>query len=360
MNRTIKTRDTVISVKTADHRKNLAHYMKQSSIRAKQSAFHSKENPYQQEEYEHSPQTAAIDDIRTVWKKSVYESKFKTERQIRQYRQHRAAQRNLDPVTGKPIRQQSHFPITRRITAPIRNSYQMQMVRRTIRHYAESFRTYNRFTAALSNTFTRTGKVFRFSTKAIRGTARSLSALISVGSGALLIITMTLFFGVFSSLTNTSVLAWGIEIPEASVQPDFTNDDAWGDNNPYTRLGLTGQCTWFAWGRFYEIYGYDPGFRGNGRDCAAELVAAHPDKFELSYTPAAGAVFSTIGHNHVGIVISVDEDKITVQDGNLDGESNPFVEAMTDWHEIMWDIDVFVEHHGGVIYAVPKAEATFP
>ena len=353
MNRTIKTKNSVISVKTADHRKNLAHYMKQSSIRSKQPAFNSKDNPNQQEEYEPSPQGAAIDDIRTVWKKSVYESKFRTERQIRQYRQHRAAQRNLDPVTGQTTRRQLRFPITKRITAPIRNSYQMQMVRSTIRHYAESFRTYNRFTAVLSNTFTRTGKVFRFSAKALRSSARGLSALISAGSGALLIITMTLFFGVFSSFTNTSVLAQGIEIPEASEQPDFTNEDAWGDNNPYTRLGLTGQCTWFAWGRFYEIYGYDPGFRGNGWDCAAELVAAHPDKFELSYAPAAGAVFSTIGHNHVGIVIAVDGDKITVQDGNLDGESNPFVEAMTDWHEVIWNIDAFVEHHGGVIYAVP-------
>ena len=83
MNRTIKTRNTVISVKTADHKKNLAHYMKQSSIRAKQSAFHSKDNPNQQEEYALNPQGAAIDDIRTIWKKSVYESKFKTERQIR-------------------------------------------------------------------------------------------------------------------------------------------------------------------------------------------------------------------------------------------------------------------------------------
>ena len=42
-----------------------------------------------------------------------------------------------------------------------------------------------------------------------------------------------------------------------------------------------------------------------------------------------------------------------MRDCNLDGESNPFVEAMTDWHEVVWDIDAFVEHHGGVIYAIP-------
>ena len=48
--------------------------------------------------------------------------------------------------------------------------------------------------------------------------------------------------------------------------------------------------------------------------------------------------------------------RITVQDGNLDGKSNPFIEAMTDWHEVIWDISAFVEHHGGVIYAIPKQE----
>ena len=26
-------------------------------------------------------------------------------------------------------------------------------------------------------------------------------------------------------------------------------------NNYYSQLGLYGQCTWFAWGRFYELYG---------------------------------------------------------------------------------------------------------
>lgn len=83
------------------------------------------------------------------------------------------------------------------------------------------------------------------------------------------------------------------------------------------------------------------------------------NKLEFSYAPAAGAVFSTIGHNHVGIVIAVDGDKITVQDGNLDGESNPFVEAMTDWHEVVWDIDAFVAHHGGVVYAVPIIDAKY-
>ena len=62
-----------------------------------------------------------------------------------------------------------------------------------------------------------------------------------------------------------------------------------------------------------------------------ELVAAHPDKFERSSSPKAGAVFSAIGHNHVWIVIAVKDNTITVQEGNLDGITNTFQDAKKDW-----------------------------
>ena len=55
-----------------------------------------------------------------------------------------------------------------------------------------------------------------------------------------------------------------------------------------------------------------------------KLVAAHPDKFERSSSPKVGSVFSAIGHNHVGIVIAVKDNTITVQEGNLDGVSIPW------------------------------------
>lgn len=100
--------------------------------------------------------------------------------------------------------------------------------------------------------------------------------------------------------------------------PNFSaNKNAWTSSNPFYPH-CSGQCTWFAWGRFYEIYGYDPGFRGNGATCANELQNKHPEFFVISKKPKAGAVFST-GNNtygHVGIVIDVDGDTIIVQEGN--------------------------------------------
>ena len=136
-------------------------------------------------------------------------------------------------------------------------------------------------------------------------------------------------------------------------QPNFDNMNAWGSNNPYSQAKLYGQCTWFAWGRFYEIYGYSPGFTGDGWDCAEQLVNAHPDKFKLSDTPAVGAVFSCIGRNHTGIVIGWDGKNVTIQEGNLDNKTNTFEEAKKDWQTVTYSLEQFRTIYKGVVFTVP-------
>ena len=92
-------------------------------------------------------------------------------------------------------------------------------------------------------------------------------------------------------------------------------------SNPFQR----GQCTYFAWSRFYQVYGYDSGARGNGKTNAAEIVKAHSSQFKLSSTPAAGAVFSyeknslLPQYGHVGFVESYDEetDTVYISEGNV-------------------------------------------
>lgn len=138
------------------------------------------------------------------------------------------------------------------------------------------------------------------------------------------------------------------------TNPNFNNLEAWVTRNPYAQAGLYGQCTWFAWGRFYELYGYDPGFSGDGSSCVKELVAAHSDKFERSSSPKAGAVFSAIGHNHVCIVIAVKDNIITVQEGNLDGVTNTFQDAKKDWQTKSYTLDQLRSIYGGVVFANPK------
>lgn len=138
--------------------------------------------------------------------------------------------------------------------------------------------------------------------------------------------------------------------------------------SPYGQ-GCWGQCTWFAWGRFYEIYGYSPGFSGNGGTCVAELLKANGDKFYKSDKPVTGAVFSLYDYDecgHVGIVIDVDEDGegYTVQEGNLDIVSNPWNEAINDWREMHYDSPAAQAgiYGGEIIFAnphdVPKIEGS--
>ena len=140
--------------------------------------------------------------------------------------------------------------------------------------------------------------------------------------------------------------------------PDFSNAAAWkSPNNVYAAQGLYGQCTWFAWGRFYEIYGYSPGFSANGGDWVDELVRVHRDKFEKSNTPKVGAIFSATNPapwGHVGIVVGVNGDQITIQEGNLDGATNSFEVATKDWHTVTYSLSTLRTIYSGLTFANPK------
>ena len=84
------------------------------------------------------------------------------------------------------------------------------------------------------------------------------------------------------------------------------------------------------------------------------LVTHNSDQFRLSTTPDVGAVFSGIGQNHVGIVIAYDGMNITVQEGNLDGRTNAFEEAKTDWQTKVYTLESLSSTYGGAVFAVHK------
>lgn len=158
-------------------------------------------------------------------------------------------------------------------------------------------------------------------------------------------------------MSNSIVPFWYGVINKDNSNPNFNNSDAWVRKNPYAGRN-TGQCTWFAWGRFYEIYGYSPGFTTNGNGCVNQLLKAHGDKFVKSNVPVAGAVFSTgLGeqYGHVGIVLEVDEanDRIVIQDGNQNGQSDSFAEAQKDWRTKEYSLSEFCRMRGGTIFANP-------
>lgn len=124
-------------------------------------------------------------------------------------------------------------------------------------------------------------------------------------------------------------------------------------SNPFQR----GQCTYFAWSRFYQVYGYDSGARGNGKTNAAEIVKAHSSQFKLSSTPAAGAVFSyeknslLPQYGHVGFVEAYDEktDTIYISEGNvtINGKSgNIYIHKMK--------FSTLKKMYPDIVFAVPN------
>lgn len=127
-------------------------------------------------------------------------------------------------------------------------------------------------------------------------------------------------------LTTVDSTAEPLIVSTLGNDPDWDNEDAYKKYNQYYQDGWAGQCTWFALGRFYEIYGFDGGFRGNGQNCVDQLIEAHGDLFEKSDTPVAGAVFSLVGgeYGHVGIVTAVyDDGSFDIQDCNVSSVIHP-------------------------------------
>ncbi|WP_276930872.1 CHAP domain-containing protein [Faecalibaculum rodentium] len=141
--------------------------------------------------------------------------------------------------------------------------------------------------------------------------------------------------------------------PAVNGNIDFTDLDAWIRLNPYAPT-YYGQCTWFAWGRVYQIHGFAPNASGYGYEFAEQLYTNHPDRFRYSKTPAPGAVFSTdSASNHTGIVLDVQGDMLTIQDGNYNGVSDDFVTATGDWEQFTISLSGLKGRYSGLYFAVP-------
>lgn len=187
----------------------------------------------------------------------------------------------------------------------------------------------------------------------------SYTSSISIISQTELVKTNDTFAKVFTSSSNINK---AFEISQYvhtnyTKNPNFNNRAAWVSENPYSQAGLYGQCTWFAWGKFYEMYGYSPGFTGNGNQCANQLVNTHPDKFEISKTPKTGAVFSYKGYpyGHTGVITEVKDGMLTYMDGNYDNQTNSFEVAQSDWGTKTVPVEDFIGRYGGnIVFANPK------
>lgn len=116
------------------------------------------------------------------------------------------------------------------------------------------------------------------------------------------------------------------------------------------------QCTYYAWSRFYQVYGFSSGAFGNGKDNAGEIVAAHPDKFTLSNMPSGGAVFSAQANTlypefgHVGFVEAFDGTNLWISEGNYTLSNGDYGYI----HIYRTTFQAFKSMYPDVVFAVPN------
>lgn len=116
------------------------------------------------------------------------------------------------------------------------------------------------------------------------------------------------------------------------------------------------QCTYYAWSRFYQVYGFSSGAFGNGKDNAREIVAAHPDKFTLSNMPSGGAVFSAQANTlypefgHVGFVEAFDSTNLWISEGNYTLSNGDYGYI----HIYRTTFQAFKSMYPDVVFAVPN------
>lgn len=108
--------------------------------------------------------------------------------------------------------------------------------------------------------------------------------------------------------------------------PNFSKKELW--QAPLNTYPI-GQCTWYSAGALLDLYGtkLDFNYLGNGDNWVSALTQRHPQYFVYGpkgSMPVVGSVFSATSRNHVGIVLAVDGNNITILDGNTNG-------ATDDW-----------------------------
>lgn len=140
-----------------------------------------------------------------------------------------------------------------------------------------------------------------------------------------------------SNIPNGEMLVGSLSV----FAPDFSNSKYWKHSSDGGTNNLSyGQCTWFAYGMFYQIHGYAPNRDGShlpdGGDWATSI---HLDGWSASRSPTPGSIASvktpTRPHGTVAMVLAVNEDgTMTLAHGNANANlsEDPWGYAVNDWY----------------------------
>ena len=149
-----------------------------------------------------------------------------------------------------------------------------------------------------------------------------------------ILVLFTMVFSVFIAGAVSVKASWTIRqnLPNK-------NEAAWKyysapiNNYPLSPLN-GGNCTWYAYGRAYEVHGFDSGLGAMGNAKNWYWGAYENSPWQVDTTPAAGAVlcWEGGGYGHVGFVESVNNDgTVTWSESNygMEGYNYPAFRVVT-------------------------------
>ena len=140
---------------------------------------------------------------------------------------------------------------------------------------------------------------------------------------------------------------------EAFGQPNFFNLDACVLKIPMLNQGYMDNVPGLRGEDFMSTWIFTWLYRWWMALCKTTCWSS-PDAWELFDTPTDLCVLSGVGFNHVGIVLYYHNGILTIQHGNMDGETNTFEDATKDWCEMQISLEDIQERYDGVIFAVLK------
>lgn len=222
----IKTKEVIKDIKTPDRKKNFEHFEKKDNVRSKQNL----KNDEGKSNEQMNPKKYAVDKTISIEKQTAMNTGIKTkglikrrkkaqkqkDEQSQSYIKDKLVQKNKIKMKDKKafstgskeiskhskIKIRKNNPVSSQTITP--KNYNQRMKLQMIAKHKKKVKETKGTSSALSTGVDVTFKFFKGTFGAVKKAATSVNNIITMGTGLILLIVITLFIGVFSALSDDS------------------------------------------------------------------------------------------------------------------------------------------------------------
>ena len=130
-------------------------------------------------------------------------------------------------------------------------------------------------------------------------------------------------------MMGTTALAYSAR----TTAPAANNSYYYSSANPFYSAGFTGNCTWYAWGRAYEILGTSPSLSRHDANTWYSYNASY-GYYNYGTEPKVGAIacYFKNGNNHVAVVEEITDGVAYVSEFNQGGDHSFHYRIYNAWN----------------------------